>query len=185
MSRANARPEGSRTGWLCDTWARCPCYDKATSETLCQSRIHNPIVDPSRSRSKEESWGQTWGCSRHSVDPVGRASPLATPVVRLRTTSPTTVISQNRRAGTLALQKPHRLPPYSDHTRPGGRSQAVWNSYSAILRRMPCPRASTRMNLTMSLRGAQRRSNLNPWHGKLLRFARNDMKGVFVTPLFC
>ena len=29
----------------------------------------------------------------------------------------------------------------------------------------------------MSLRGAQRRSNLNPWHGRLLRFARNDIPG--------
>src|SRR4030042_186373 len=29
----------------------------------------------------------------------------------------------------------------------------------------------------MSLRGAQRRSNLNPWDGRLPRFARNDIYG--------
>jgi len=40
--------------------------------------------------------------------------------------------------------------------------------------------ASNRMNLDMSLRGAQRRSNLNPKGGRLLHFARNDMEGVFI-----
>jgi len=32
------------------------------------------------------------------------------------------------------------------------------------------------MDLDMSLRGAQRRSNLNPTGGRLLRFVRNDME---------
>ena len=39
-------------------------------------------------------------------------------------------------------------------------------------------RASKRMSLIMSLRGAQRRSNLNPRHGRLLRFARKDIPAV-------
>jgi len=60
------------------------------------------------------------GCGRHLVADltrrVGRASSLAILVVRPRTTFPTIVSLPNRRAGTLALQKPHGPPPYSDHT---------------------------------------------------------------------
>ena len=80
----------------------------------------------------------------------GSRSSLATLAVRLPMTFPTIVSPQNRRAATLALQKPQGSPPYSDRTHRCSKSMQISREIRRIVSRNPISTRNWRSRLLTS-----------------------------------